>query len=116
MLAVLELADYGIIALIVMFFAGGGATAYSYYKSADGVRLRRIEAKIDFLLKRQGLEYEEAIAIGLSDEVMALADGSAKLLAIKLHREQTGLSLVQAKSEIDAYISGHKKERQLPGG
>jgi len=43
----------------------------------------------------------------LSEEVKALADDPArKIEAIKLHREQTGLGLKEAKDAVETYMAG----------
>jgi hypothetical protein len=106
MFAALEFWDFFWIAVIVSLFAGGSA-AYSLSKPADAVRLRRVEAKLDLILKHLGLEYKDpATPGGLSDEVKALADDPGrKISAIKLHREQTGLGLKEAKDAVEAYIA-----------
>jgi hypothetical protein len=106
MLAALEFQDYAIIAAIVIVFAGGSA-AFSMAKSSDDARLRRIEGKLDLLLKHQGLQFSDpAIPGDLSDEVKSLADDpTKKIAAIKLYREQTGLGLKEAKDAIDAYVA-----------
>jgi hypothetical protein len=106
MLAVLEFADFVWIALIVILLAGGSAAA-SRFKPADAARLRRLEAKLDLLLKQLGFEYQGPdTPAGLSAEVKALAEDPArKIAAIKLHREQTGLGLKEAKDAVEAYIA-----------
>ena len=88
--------DFAIIAWIVLVFAGGSA-AYSSRQS----RLRRIELKLDALLRQQGVSLSPQAK--LSDEVRQLARDH-KLEAIKLHREQTGLGLAEAKSEVEDFI------------
>ena len=105
--AVLESSDFFWIAAIVILFAGGSA-AYSLYKPSDAARLRRLEAKVDLILKHLGLEYTDpATSGGLSEEVKTLADDPArKIAAIKLHREQTGLGLKDAKDAVEGYITG----------
>jgi hypothetical protein len=104
--AVLEFSDLVAIGLIVGLFAGGSA-AYSLFKASDAARLRRVEAKVDLFLKHLGLEYTgPETAGGLSAEVKALAeDPSKKIAAIKVHREQTGLGLKEAKDAVEAYIA-----------
>jgi Ribosomal protein L7/L12 C-terminal domain len=73
-------------------------------RPSSAARLRRLEAKLDLILKHLGLEYSDP---PLSEEVKALADDPArKIAAIKLHREQTGLGLKEAKDAVDAYIAG----------
>jgi Ribosomal protein L7/L12 C-terminal domain len=109
MFAVLDFLDFGVICLIlVVLFAGGGTAAYSFFKPSDSARLRRLEAKIDQILAHLGLEYKEASAPGgVSADVKALADDpSNKIAAIKLHREQTGVGLAEAKAAVEAYTAG----------
>jgi hypothetical protein len=106
MFAVLELTDFAAIAVIVVLLAGGSTAAYSYFKPSDVARLRRLEAKVDLILTHLGLEYADPAAGGLSEEVKALADDPArKIQAIKLHREQTGVGLAEAKAAVEAYMA-----------
>lgn len=60
------------------------------------------------VFKRPFGEYKDsAIPGGLSQKVKALADAPAqKIEAIKLHREQTGLGLSEAKDAVEAYLAG----------
>ncbi len=108
MFAVLEFWDFWWIWIIVAIFGGGSAAAYSYFKPSDAARIRRLEAKVDLILKHLGLEYKDpATPGGLSEQVKVLADDPGrKILAIKLHREQTGLGLKEAKEAVEAYIAG----------
>src|SRR5947209_19895379 len=112
MFAVLDFSDYGAIALIVILFAGGSTAAYSYFKPSDVARLRRLEAKVDLILAHLGLEYQEiSTPGGVSADVKALADNpSNKIAAIKLHREQTGVGLAEAKAAVEAYTAGRGGE------
>jgi ribosomal protein L7/L12 len=94
---VLGFTDFAIIAGLIIVFAG--AAAYRTRKSADS---RRIERKLDALLKHQGISAPQA---GLSEEVQRLArDPAQKIAALKLHREQTGLGLAEAKEDIEDFI------------
>lgn len=110
MFAALEFWDYFwiwcIVSLVVFLYAGG-RTAYARFMPSDAARLRRLEAKMDLILRHLGLEYKAPTALGgLSDEVKALADvPTRKIEAIKLHREQTGLGLREAKDAVEAYIA-----------
>ncbi len=88
--------DFAIIAWIVLVFAGG-ASAYTSRQSG----LRRIERKLDALLKHQGVSLSPQAK--LSEEVQQLARAH-KIDAIKLHREQTGLGLAEAKAEVEEFI------------
>lgn len=73
MFAVLEFWDFWWIWIIVAIFGGGGAAAYSYFKPSDAARIRRLEAKVDLILKHLGLEYKDPATPGaLSEEVKAL--------------------------------------------
>lgn len=104
MFAVLEFWDLVWIGSLVLLFAGG-AVASSYFRPSDANRLRRLEGKLDLILQHLGLEYEDPATRGLSDAVKALADDPAKkIAAIKLHRDQTGLGLKEAKDAVEAYI------------
>ena len=96
LLAILELSDYGVITLIVILFAGGASFA-----SRQRLNLRRLECKLDALLKHHGVELPSR----LSPEVQRLAkDPSQKIAAIKLHREQNpGLGLAEAKADIEDF-------------
>jgi hypothetical protein len=107
MLAVLEFVDFLWIALIVSLLTGGSA-AYSLFKPSDATRLLRVEAKLDLILRHLGIGYNDpTTAGGLSAGVKALADDpSAKISAIKLHREETGVGLKDAKDAVEAYIAG----------
>ncbi|GEM_PF-1801824 len=119
MFAVLEFSDFlwiwVLVSLTVAFYSGGRATNARFQRS-DAARLHRLEAKIDQILKHLVLEYEEsAIAEELSEEVQGLADDNAsKIEAIKLHREQTGLGLKEAKDEIEDYIAGRDLSSPFP--
>jgi Ribosomal protein L7/L12 C-terminal domain len=111
MFAVLEFWDFFwiwcIVSLAVSLYAGGAA-AYARFKPKDAARLRRLEAKADLILRHLGLEYQDPATPGrLSEEVKALADDPArKIEAIKLHSEQTGLGLKEAKDAVEGYIAG----------
>jgi|GEM_PF-6922283 len=51
MFAVLEFWDLFWIFLIVLIFAGGTTGVTSYFRPKDEMRLRRLEAKLDLLLR-----------------------------------------------------------------
>lgn len=95
------------ISVIVVIF-GGGSAAYALRMPSDSVQLRRIDAKLDLVLKRLELEHQDSVKEdGLSEEVKALAaDPARKIAAIKLLREQTGMDLKDAKDAVEAYIGG----------
>jgi ribosomal protein L7/L12 len=89
--------DFAIIAWIVLVFAGASA-AYSSRQSG----LRRIEQKLDALLKHQGVSLPPQAK--LSEEVQQLARDHHKIEALTLHREQTGLGLAEAKADVEDFI------------
>ncbi|HZN07122.1 MAG TPA: hypothetical protein VFB65_10065 [Pyrinomonadaceae bacterium] len=106
MLASLEIWDFLWILILVMAFAGGSA-AYYKFKPSDRLRLRRLEDKVDLLLKNFNLEYQPSTPSGLSAEVMALADDpETRLRAIQLYQEQTGAGFTEARVTIEDYIAG----------
>jgi hypothetical protein len=110
MFAVLEFWDcfwiWVIVSLAVSGYAGS-KVAYARFRPADTARLRRLEAKTDLILRHLGLEYKDpATPDGLSEAVKALAnDPTRKIEAIKLHREQTGLGLKEAKDAVETYMA-----------
>jgi hypothetical protein len=99
LVAILEFGDYAVIAFIVLVFAG--ASSFAARQQLD---LRRLERKLDALLKHQGV----SLPSRLSPEVQCLAkDPNQKIAAIKLHREQNpGLGLAEAKAELEDFIKG----------
>jgi Ribosomal protein L7/L12 C-terminal domain len=108
MFAVLEFWDYAIIAVVVSAFAGGTAAYASFsFRPTDSARLARLERKIDAILRHLNIEYvDPASPERLSEEVQALAnDPAKKIQAIKVHRQQTGLGLKEAKDAVEAFIS-----------
>jgi hypothetical protein len=102
--AMLEFSDYAIIACIVVLFGGA---AYASLRPAEGARLARLERKLDAILHHLNIAYvDPASPEGLSAEVQNLAnDPAKKIQAIKLHREQTGLGLKDAKDAVEAYMN-----------
>jgi hypothetical protein len=103
--AVLDFSDYFFIALIVGCL--GGTAAANLFRPSDRAQLRRIEAKLNLVLEHLGVQYQDPTTQGLSPEVKTLADDPArKIAAIKLHREQTGLGLKEAKEAVETYIAG----------
>ena len=91
--------------LFEMMFSGGGSSRCQF-TGADRVQLARLEKKVDRILKHLGLEYvEEAPRCLLSPEVQAAGlDPGRKIEAIKLHREQTGVGLKEAKDAVEVFI------------
>lgn len=64
-----------------------------------------MESKLDLLLKHfQIADASRDVVDGLSAEVRQLADAGQKIEAIKVHREQTGLGLKEAKDAVEAYL------------
>ncbi len=98
----LEPSDYMLLATIAASLWG---TLYSTARS-QAESLRRLERKVDLILRSQDLVYIDHVGPqGLSQEARSLADDPAKkILAIKLLREQSGMSLKAAKETVDRYI------------
>jgi ribosomal protein L7/L12 len=108
MLAVLDVTDYVVIAVIlVAVTAGAGVASAHRFQPSDWARLHRLEAKVDLILRHLGLEYQGPAPGELSAEVKALADDPArKIAAIALHRKETGVGLKEAKDAVEAYLAG----------
>src|SRR5205823_6046518 len=97
-LAVLEFKDYIFLTFIIVF-----SMTPSIKLLARRIDLHRLELKLDALLKHLSI----TLSTALSEEVQRLAaDPAAKIAAIKVHREQTGLGLAEAKAQIEAFIAG----------
>lgn len=94
LLAILETRDYALLAAIVIV---GSLTAMirSTVPARLRLDLRRLERKLDALLKHQGIE--------LPSEVEFLAkDPNQKIAAVKLYREEhPGTSLREAVTKVE---------------
>jgi hypothetical protein len=97
----LTFVDFAIIGGIILVLAGGGAVAG--LRPSDRRRMRRIEDKLDLVLKHQGIEY----ASPKPGQWQTLADDpDQKIAAIKAYREEFGVSLAEAKQAVEDYIAG----------
>jgi len=104
MFGMLQFWDFFWIWIIVLI--AGGTAAYSTFRPSDKDRLRRLEAKVDLLLKSINVNYHPSTSGELSEEVMSLADDAeTKLLAIHLYQQQTGASFTEARVTIEDYIA-----------
>ena len=64
----------------------------------------RIERKVHLLLRHGGIDPSQSLP--LSDNVKQLAsDPARKIEAIKVHREETGANLKDAKDAVEAFIN-----------
>jgi hypothetical protein len=108
MFAILETKDFAIIALLILAFAGGTAGTKLLGGSPDAKilsRIRMLERKLDAIIGHLGIELPDALVnSGLSPEVCSLADKGEKISAIKLHRQETGIGLKEAKDAVEAYL------------
>lgn len=94
-----EVAVAGITGFTLMaIFAGGKKGGL---RASDAVRLRRIEAKLDALLRHH--ELESPGDPGLDAEVRRLLDNGQKIAAIKRYRERTGAGLAEAKAAVEGF-------------
>ena len=78
-----------------IFSSGEGLSA------DDAARLRRIERKLDRILKHLGIDVGGAETV--SEAVRALVERGETIAAIKRHREETGVGLAEAKEAVEAY-------------
>jgi hypothetical protein len=65
-------------------------------------RLLRTEHKLNALLRHFNIDLTQGIP--LSDQVKELARDKGKISAIKVYRQETGASLVEAKAAVEAYM------------
>jgi large subunit ribosomal protein L7/L12 len=106
MLAVLELWDYVGLAVVGVVLTALAGSSTALFRPRDRARLKRIESKLDLVLGNLRIQAPDAGASnGLSAGVRQLADGGRKIEAIKLHREETGLGLKEAKDAVEAYMA-----------
>jgi hypothetical protein len=109
LLAILEFGDYTVIAFIVLVFSASASFA-----ARQRLDLRRLERKLDALLKHLGIEEPPGIVLTsgrpMSVDAQVLArDPSQRIAAIQLHREQNpGLGLAEAKADVEAFVAGGK--------
>lgn len=75
------------------------AKQYTKYTSW---RLKRLEQKLDLILNQLEVEYEDKTLEMVKDFIKS----GAKIEAIKMFRQQTGVSLVEAKRAIEALERG----------
>ena len=110
LLGVLDLKDYGIITVIVVVFAGGGAYVSRQAASLAALarRLNELDRKMDAVLKHLGIELPPPPPSGLSQEVERLArEPNGKIAAIKLYREKNPeVGLADAKRKLEAFLDG----------
>ena len=63
----------------------------------------RVERKLNALLRHHGVDPMQVLP--LSERVKQLAnDPSRKIEAIRVHREETGAGLAEAKEAVEAYL------------
>jgi hypothetical protein len=69
-------------------------------------RLRRVEQKLDLILKHLKIDYvEPAPGEDLAEQVRELADRGEKIAAIRAYRELTGAGLAEAKQAVESYMA-----------
>lgn len=79
---------------------------------SPALRLRRIEEKVDLALAKLGVDFDNVTFLGLSDEVRAAADRKALIEAVRLYREQTGVTLGEAKAVVDEYVNSLRNKEK----
>jgi len=74
--------------------------------AADAARLRRVERKLDLVLKHFGIaaEPDPSDPAQWPNEIRQPADEGRKIEAIKAHRDLFGSNLREAKEAIEAYM------------
>ncbi len=88
-------ATFWLVAAIFVLVLGSLATAS---RTSGDWRLVRLERKVDLILTHLGLDPNQ----GVNSEVMDLMKSGNKIQAIKLHRQQTGVGLKEAKDYVES--------------
>lgn len=70
------------------------------------IRMRRMETKLDALLKHSGVEFDPMDAF--KGKISEAVEAGNKIEAIKLYREATGMNLPDAKAFIERCIQKGK--------
>ena len=69
-------------------------------------RIRRIERKLDVLLRYQGIDAtKQDYAFSERVKELLAADPPLRIEALKVYREETGASLRESKEAIDSFIN-----------
>lgn len=95
----LTFVDLAIIGGMILVLAGAGAGL----RPSDRRGMRRIENKLDLLLKHHGVEYASP---KLGHWQTLADDPNQKIAAIKAYREEFGVGLAEAKQAVKDYIAG----------
>ncbi|MBM7073481.1 hypothetical protein JQC92_15815 [Shewanella sp. 202IG2-18] len=70
--------------------------------SANRKKMKQIERKIDILLEKQGISVNSEAFIPL--DVLEALKNNQKIKAIRLYRQQTGSSILEAQKAINYYL------------
>jgi hypothetical protein len=102
LLAILEITDFIVISLIFLelfflIYVFGGLTKVNHRPD-----LRRLDRKLDALLKQQGISLPPIVS---EDVQRILRDPTKKPEAVKLHREQAGLDETDATADVEAFLA-----------
>ncbi len=101
---VLEFWDFWWIWVIVVFGLSGLTV---YLQPKERGRLRRIEAKLDQLLKQAGIEFDPYASV--PPTVLGAVRRGDRLEAIKLYRKATGIPYSEAMEQIDDMMANPPK-------
>ncbi|ARR46404.1 hypothetical protein ACXZ7R_04525 [Vibrio campbellii] len=82
-----------IVFFVLLIFIGHGELSAMKYKH------KLLERKIDFLLERSGLSVDKHF--GVPVQVLDAVKSGNKLKAMRLYREETGASLIDARKVIE---------------
>ena len=72
----------------------------SFYSTANGRNNRRLERKIDLILRHLGIDPNQ----NLDANIMELMKEGQKIQAVNLYREQTGAGLKDAKDHVESLM------------
>ena len=112
LLAVLDITDYVVIAVIAGVVTGFSALARRPDVNVERLErsVRDLQKKLDALLKHQGVQLPPPPEFGMSAELEKMAcDRSQMIAAIKRYREENpGGGLREAKDQIEAFYKSRQ--------
>jgi hypothetical protein len=103
LLGMLEVTDFATIVILFACFAALSRVSSRYQAPTTQAQLRRLELKLDAVMKHLGMEYippPKAAWQELAD------DPTRKIPAIKAYREEHGVGLAEAKRVVEDYMAG----------
>ncbi|QEH31930.1 hypothetical protein OJF2_03970 [Aquisphaera giovannonii] len=71
------------------------------FTADDAARLRRVERKLDLIMEKLAIDYDEG---DFPEPARSLAASGEKIAAIKAYRAATGAGLAEAKRAVEEFM------------